>query len=366
MLKDLSTKIVLLSGPRQCGKTTCAKALHQSYDYLNYDSSNDRLLIKKQHWDRDKKLIIFDELHKMPQWKRWIKGVYDTEGIPPQLLITGSAQLDTHRRVGDSLAGRYFQFRLHPIDLQEAVQSWKNNANEAFERLWNVGGFPEPFLKGDPEFYSRWHRTHNDVIVRQDLLDLYAIRNLPAIETLIALLQERVGMTISYANLARDLECDSNTVKRWLQVLESLYIIFRVKPYSKKIARSILKEPKFYFYDFAVIKNEGAKLENMVACALLKKLHYVEDTTGIATGLHYLRTKQGHEIDFLITRDNLPTHLIEVKMSNDEPSKSFSHFSSFIKNTMNVQLVKNITRNKSTRENLYIQSLIPWLEKMEI
>ena len=110
ILKDLSTKIVLLSGPRQCGKTTCAKALHQSYDYLNYDSSNDRLLIKKQHWDRDKKLIIFDELHKMPQWKRWIKGVYDTEGIPPQLLITGSAQLDTHRRVGDSLAGRYFQF----------------------------------------------------------------------------------------------------------------------------------------------------------------------------------------------------------------------------------------------------------------
>lgn len=366
ILQDLPSKIVLLTGPRQCGKTTCARGLYSDYDYFNYDHGEDRILLQKKHWDREKKLVIFDELHKMRQWKRWIKGVYDVEGIPPQLLVTGSAQLDTHRKVGDSLAGRYFQFRMHPLDLHEILQYWKKDMHAAFDRLWHCSGFPEPFLKGSPEFYYRWRHSHTDIILRQDLIDLYVIRDIQSIQTLVLLLGSRVGNTVSYANLARDLECDANTVKRWIQLLENLYIVFRVTPYSKKIARAILKEPKFYFYDFNYVKEDSAKLENMVACALLKKLQYIEDTTGAYTALRYLRTKQGHEIDFLITKNDQPTHLIEVKTSDDEPSKSFLHFSSFIKNTINIQLVKNIRREKSTPEKLFIRSLIPWLAKMDI
>lgn len=117
--QDLENKIVFITGPRQVGKTTLAKSLVSSCDYFNYDSAEHRIALKENSWDRSKELIIFDELHKMPKWKSWLKGVYDTEGVIPKILVTGSAKLNAYRKVGDSLAGRYFQYRLHPLDLKE-------------------------------------------------------------------------------------------------------------------------------------------------------------------------------------------------------------------------------------------------------
>lgn len=121
LAQDMDRKILLLTGPRQCGKTTLSKALHPDYQYINYDLAEHRLLLEEKSWDRQKTLIVFDELHKMDRWKAWLKGIYDVEGIPPALLVTGSARLDAFRKTGDSLAGRHFQFRLHPLDLKEAL-----------------------------------------------------------------------------------------------------------------------------------------------------------------------------------------------------------------------------------------------------
>ncbi len=90
--KDLREKIVLLSGPRQVGKTTLSMQLEKSYEYLNYDATSDRQIIRAEEWNRDTRLVIFDELHKMKNWKSWIKGIYDTEGNSPPILITGSAR----------------------------------------------------------------------------------------------------------------------------------------------------------------------------------------------------------------------------------------------------------------------------------
>ena len=115
IVADLDEKIVLLSGPRQVGKTTLAKHLGYSYQYLNYDSLDDQAIIHKKAWDRNCELIILDELHKMKEWKRWLKGIFDTEGLRPRILVTGSARLETFTNVGDSLAGRFFSFRLHPL-----------------------------------------------------------------------------------------------------------------------------------------------------------------------------------------------------------------------------------------------------------
>jgi uncharacterized protein len=361
---DLPSKIVLLTGPRQCGKTTLAKQLYDSYDYFNYDAAISRLALHEQTWDRQKHLIIFDELHKMKNWKQWLKGIYDTEGIPPEILVTGSARLTTHKKVGDSLAGRYFHFRLHPLDLKEAVLFSNEDTNSLFQQLWNCGGFPEPFLKNNRSYYKRWRKTHADVILREDLINIYTGRDIQAIETLIVLLKERVGSTISYANLARDLERDPNTVKRWLQLLEDLYLIFRVTPYHKNIARSLLKEPKFYFYDHAILEDDGAHLENIVAAALLKELHYLEDTQGVTASLHYLRTKDGKEIDFLVNIDQKPCYLIEVKNTDHHPVAGFKHFDAYFPSTPKVQLVKTLSREKTYPKGLEIRELIPWLAKI--
>lgn len=366
ILKDLPKKIVLISGPRQTGKTTISKQLYSEYDYFNYDAGEDRLIIQQKKWDRSKQLIIFDELHKMKQWKRWLKGIFDTEGIPPQILVTGSAKLDIYKKVGDSLAGRYFQYRLHPLDLKE-IQNFLNiNRDDAFETLWHCSGFPEPFLEGSPSYYKRWRRSHIDIILRQDLIDLSSVRDIEAVQTLVYLLGQRAGSTISYANLARDLDRDPNTVKRWLQLLENLYIIHRVTPYSPNVTRSLKKESKFYFYDHAIVENEGARLENIVANALKKELHFLEDTQGIKSSLHYLRTKDGKELDFLVSMENHPTHLIEAKMSNGKPAPGFQHFGKLFPKCLQIQVVKNLDRDLSLPSGLLIKRMTPWLAELSL
>lgn len=348
ILEDLKEKIVFLSGPRQVGKTTLSRQLIPSHFYLNYDSTADRKVIKAEEWTRDVELIIFDELHKMKKWKSWIKGIYDNEGIPPSLLVTGSARLETYKKGGDSLAGRFFSYRLHPLTVKEICSYLNEEPKAALDNLIKLGGFPEPYLKKDESYAKRWRRTHTDTIIREDLLDLERVRDIKSIEILIDLLRSRVGSTTSYSSLANDLQVSINTVKHWLQILENLYIIFPVRPYHQNIARSILKESKYFLYDTGAVDGDlGAKLENAVACALLRELHFIEDTTGSRVALHYLRDKEKREVDFLLLVDKKPIKMIEVKVSDDSFSPALFHFFNFLNTAQPLQIVYHLKNKKS-------------------
>lgn len=365
VIKDLGKKMVIISGPRQSGKTTLARMINPDHDYFNYDDMDHRLALHERSWDRDRALVIFDELHKMNNWKSWLKGVYDTEGIPPGIIVTGSARLDTVKKAGESMAGRFFPYRLHPLDVKET--SHLLEPNEALERITRLGGFPEPFLENDETFYKRWRRSHLDVILRQDLVDLESVSDIASVEVLIELLSRRVGTPVSYASLARDLERDPKTIKRWLQLLENMFIIFPVRPYHRNVARSILKEPKYYFFDTArVIDDPGARLENAVACSLLKWLHFREDTLGLTCQLGYVRSRDGREIDFSIEQDGQVTHLIEVKYADDTLSRSFSLLRESFKESRKIQLVKDCSREKTFPTGEEIRSAAPWLAEMDL
>lgn len=363
ILEDLPSKIVLLTGPRQTGKTTLSKMLISNYDYLNFDNPEHRLSLLERSWDRSKKLVIFDELHKLKNWKSWLKGIYDTESFPPSILVTGSAKLDTYKKVGDSLAGRFFQFRLHPLDLKEIKNKLlPDSLPVALDQLLETSNFPEPFLRSTKRFYNRWKRSHLNIILKQDLLDIENVRQISSIETLIQLLRKRVGSPISYSSLAGDLQCSDKTVKRWLTILENMYVVFRISPFHRNVARSILKAPKFYFYDTGqVLGDEGARLENLVAGALLKEIHFLEDCLGERCELYFLHTKDGREIDFFVTRDDSPLLMLEVKWSDSKPSRNFQAFSKFFPNTRKIQLVKGLDREKTYPDRTEIRSAHKWL-----
>ena len=366
LAEEIDKKILLLTGPRQCGKTTLSKMLTTDFQCINHDLAEHRLLLAEKSWDREKALIIFDELHKMHEWKSWLKGIYDVEGIPPGLMVTGSARLDAFRKVGDSLAGRHFQFRLHPIDLKEALAYSDLEAADIFTRLMAVGGFPEPFLNSTSRYYNRWKRSHIDLILKEDLLTLSAVRDIQSIETLIELLRSRVGSPVSSNSLARDLQKSPNTIQSWLKLLEDLYVIFRITPYHKNIARSILKEPKFYFYDNGmVLGDDGIKLENLVACALLKEAHRCQDVEGENCRLHYVRNKDGQEIDFLVTRANKPERLIEVKWADSSLSP---HFKKFFPRAQlkRVQVVGELKQSKSYPSAERIEPAIKFLSELSL
>ena len=345
---DLKSKIVLLSGPRQVGKTTMARQLMDENYYLNYDATADRKIITAEEWNRNVELVIFDELHKMKNWKSWIKGIYDIEGVNPALLVTGSARLDIYKKGGESLAGRFFPFRLHPLTVKEVYGKLGDQPEQALEKLLNVGGFPEPYLKNSSAFAKRWRRVHTDTIIRQDLLDLERVRDIKSIEILIDLVRARVGSVISYTSLARDLQVSIHTIKHWLEILENMYILFSVRPYHKNIARSLLKNSKYYLYDTGAVDGDiGAKLENTVACALLRELHYLEDTSGSRVALHFLRNKEKQEVDFLVVIDNVPVQLIEVKTSDDTFAPALFHFHKFMTSARPMQLVYQLQRRKT-------------------
>ncbi len=365
---DLDKKIVFITGPRQSGKTTLARMMSNHYDYFNFDNPEHRIALIRRSWDRSKELVILDELHKMKKWKSFLKGVYDTEGARPRLLVTGSARLDTYRKAGDSLAGRFFQFRLHPLDLKEIKRYLDPpNPDEALDLLLKIGGFPEPFLNGESRFYNRWKKTHLDIIIRQDLVEIENIHRIAAIETLIELLRRRVGSPISFSSLATDLQVSDKTVKNWLSVLENMYIVFKVTPYHSNVARSLLKLPKYYFYDTGqVIGDEGARFENLVACALLKELQYREDCDGERTALHYVKRKDGQEIDFLAVVNDEPVLLMETKWSDGERSPQFRAFAGLMEATRKkIQLVRTLDREKTYPDGVEVRAAVPWLAAME-
>jgi uncharacterized protein len=343
--RDMAKKIIILSGPRQVGKTTLSKQLAPSFVYLNYDAASDRRMIRDEDWPRDVPLVIFDELHKLRKWKSKIKGIFDTDGIPPCIVVTGSARLETARKGGDSLAGRFFAYRLHPLTVKEVVMSLKEQPRVALEKILKFGGFPEPYLQNDETYAKRWRRTHLDTIIRGDLLDLEQVRDLKSIEILVDLLRARVGSPTSYSSLAQDLQVSVHTVKHWLQILENLCVIFAVRPYHRNIARSLLKEPKYYFYDTGAVEGDiGVRLENTVAVALLREMHLLEDTTGTRTALHYLRDRDGHEVDFLVLADRKPVLLAEVKASDETFAKALWHLGRYMPSMRKVQIVLDLKR----------------------
>ncbi len=337
--------MVFVGGPRQVGKTTMAKRLLGQMDfggrYFNWDFDEDRQDLLAKKWQQDGSLVVFDELHKHPNWKNWVKGIYDTCQNKNRFLVTGSARLDVYRKGGDSLLGRYHYWRLHPFGLDEFPE--KMSAREAFDRLMRVGGFPEPFLDGDERQARRWRREKIDRVVREDIRDLEPVRDISRLSLLIDQLRSRVGSIVVVSNLAGEIQVSPKTVSNWLDVLERMYLVFAVRPYTRNLPRAVVKPPKVFFCDNAdVIGDDGAVFENLVATHLLKRIHFLQDRDGYQYELRYIRDKEGREVDFLILKEGKIEELVEAKYSDDTVSRHLTYYAEKLTPPKVTQIVANL------------------------
>lgn len=362
--------LIMLAGPRQSGKTTFARDIvgkdFSDTIYFNWDLAKDkrRLITDPIFFSKEPRssvssqpLVILDEIHKYRDWKNYLKGIYDQFSSEYKFLIAGSGRLEFSRKAGDSLAGRFLKFHIFPFTLAElssrrkTLRDFKDNplemgydtsageTAETFQSLWELSGFPEPFIKGKKAFWSTWSAAYGQQIVRDDLRTVADIRNLDMVETLFALLPGRVASPLSINNLAGDLQVAFDTVKSWLLLFDAFYLTFRLAPWTAKISRSILKEKKIYLFNFPVIEDEVARFENLVALEFLRAVEAWNDHGWGKFSLHYLRNKDKREVDFLIAENNRPFLLAEAKLSGDQPAANLLAFQNFL-NIPAVQLIK--------------------------
>lgn len=387
-------KMIFLSGPRQVGKTTFVKnrlkEIKNEELYFNWDDPYVRReYIKNPHFlkvplskAKNKfSLVAFDEIHKHKNWKNILKGLYDIHFEEAQFIVTGSARLDYFRQSGDSLVGRYFPYRLLPLGLAEAAENFafvlkddivlsqpdKQNLlrtiqgmkekvfKDAFERLMIYGGFPEPFLKAKKSFSNKWKRDYKALLIHEDLRDLSRIQDIKGIEQLLLLLPERISSPLSINSLKYDLQVNHKTVSNWLEVLKKIYLIFSLMPWSKRISKAIRKESKFYFFDWTMVNDEGARFENAIAVFLLRLVCRWNEIGLGDFELRYIRNQQGQEVDFVIIKNQEPFVLFEAKKGDTNISKSGAYFSKLLKIPY-YQLVSDYDIVEAYPDNKYIIS----------
>ena len=339
-------QMAFVSGPRQVGKTTTCR--RHADEYRNWDNLDDRELMLSGPAELARRLgvhrlseavpvALFDELHKFPRWKTFLKGVYDTYADRLRIVVTGSSRLDVYRRGGDSLMGRYFSYRMHPFSVAEIVSRELPDPERVvrppgtvdapdFKALWVHGGYPEPFLKRDIRFSRRWRSLRLRQLVREDVRDLTQVQHLDQLEVLVQRLGRGSARQLVYDRLARDVRVAVETARRWVAALCDFHLGFLVRPWFRNVSRSLRKEPKWYLRDWADIEDVGDKAETFVACHLLKAVDGWNDLGLGRFDLGYLRDKEKREVDFVVVRDGQPWFLAEVKHRDEAMGPSLRYF----------------------------------------
>jgi predicted AAA+ superfamily ATPase len=387
-------KMAFVSGPRQVGKTTIAKTYQTRFEqsiYLNWDfvPHQKKILTDPTFFERENRdpakpfLIVFDEIHKYARWKNYLKGAYDQYREEFRFLITGSGRLELFKRRGDSLMGRYFSVPLFPLtvgELTEKLPSLKDfrgclkeppkgskEISERYTNLFRFGGFPEPFSRGSVSFYNRWSAERRTLLVREDIRDVSAVREISSLEHLTHLLPGRIGNPFSINAVREDLNVAFETVRLWLLLLERFFFVFRISPFSVKTTRTLRKEPKLYLFDWAELEKDGVRFENLVALHLLKAVSLWKAMGEEEVRLNYIRDREKREVDFVLSEKGKPLCLIECKEADENPSPSLLYFQTKLAIPVAVQLVHRSGISKKLRTDtgiLWIISADRWLSAL--
>jgi predicted AAA+ superfamily ATPase len=316
--------VLVLTGPRQSGKTTFLRNQFPTYTYVNLENLDNRNYARndpngflKEH-DR---YVIFDEVQRVPELFSYIQTKVDEDKIMGQYILSGSQNFHLMRNITQSLAGRVALFKLLPFDCQEMQEAgW---LDEDYAVNLQKGFYPAIYDRDIPSkaFYSNYLQTY----VERDLSELIQVKDLKQFRNFISLCAARVGQLLNLNSLANECGISQPTAKSWLSVLETSYIVYQLQPYHTNMNKRITKSSKLYFYDTGLlcfllkIKDaahlktspyKGSLFENYIINEYLKQNYH----QNLLRDYWFWRDAVGHEVD-LIWQDTEKLNVVEIKAS---------------------------------------------------
>lgn len=314
--------IISVTGPRQSGKTTLLKNIFKNYEYINLENPAMQNLAKADPVaflkSFEKKLII-DEAQYVPDIFSAVQVLSDANEQPGSFILSGSQNFLLSKNIKQSLAGRVAIVKLLPLSFNEINKHYQNINHK---EIMIKGEYPRLYDTKIDSF--RFYRSYINTYIARDIKDLLDIRNISDFLRLLSLLATRVGQILNYSSLSKELGIDVRTVKSWISVLESSYIVYILKPYYKNLTKTIVKSPKLYFYDTGLVNYllnvktnkdyelkgyKGQIFENFVMSELIK-YYYNNDNDD---RIFFYRDKNKLEIDIVDSSYDAKYKLCEIK-----------------------------------------------------
>lgn len=359
LFPHFKNKLIVVSGPRQCGKTSLIQRVFKPTLVLNMDIGEERLQFHKLHLTlanqqhkisahkglKEKPVVFIDEIHKAKGWRNRIKGIFDKWQGSYQFVVSGSSAFELRKQdKGDSLAGRAVWLELGTVTFREYFLTYypgvalpnpwdkkKSFADHIFKfllvkdkilELWPIystfGGFPENLQKKDDLAFNQWLKDYVSALLDRDLRDLNSTKDSERVYHLFLLLLEGLGSTYSLRSFAETLQVAPDTIKSDIRALKQVLWGFEISPLTSSLPRQIRKEKKFYPSDFCFLKyaqfmQEGAFLETMVGANLYWHLKQAANNPFNQIQLSFFKDYSGHEVDFLLSKKRDVFLAIECK-----------------------------------------------------
>lgn len=325
--------IVALTGPRQSGKTTLLKGMFPDFRYVSLENPDNRAFAENdpngflQLYDQK---VILDEVQRVPALLSYIQTIVDSSNMMGQFILSGSQNFNLMKSITQSLAGRVALFKLLPFDMMELKSAGLLPSD--YEQLILKGSYPALYDRSIPfaSFYANYIETY----IQRDVTELLSIRDFGLFRTFLKLCAARIGQQLNIANLSSETGVSVPTLRSWISILESSYIMYQLPPFFKNFNKRLVKSPKLYFYDTGLasfllgIRNEktllesefkGALFENMIITEYVKQNYH----NNLYHDFYYWRDSNGHEVDLLVSNDTA-YDAIEIKSTKTILPKQFA------------------------------------------
>lgn len=337
------TPVVMVNGPRQCGKTTLVRGFiedDRAYITLDDDTQLEAARGDPAGFMRGVERAVIDEVQRAPELLRAIKRSVDEDRRPGRFLLTGSANVLTLPQVAESLAGRMEVVSLLPLSRAEIRGARPTFLDKAFSSkvakpleimlgadLVNavlIGGYPEMLTRDDPKRRQAWAREYVDAIVQRDVRDVAEVDKLDQMPRLLRVLAHHSGQLTNFMQTGAQINLDAKTTRRYIGVLEQLFLVRRLEPWFQNRLKRLVKTPKLHFLDAGllaavlgataerIVKDRsifGPVLETFVLSEIMKQIAWLDGTYAV----HHYRDKDQDEVDIVVENDRGALVGLEVK-----------------------------------------------------